>query len=309
MSNIPMLVFAVSDKGGTGRSVTACNVAYRLSRQGKDVAYLDFDFGSPTAGAIFELAKVERGVDNGGMHSYFEGDVTAPQQIDVRANSNRKALRLLQSNAGRLVLFPGDRGGAEFPATETRAVRCAELLQQLLHQEFDVCVVDLSAGRSHAAQIVLQATARPELHEVAVRWLVFHRWTRQHIMAAQNLVYGPHGLLGVGERFGHRREDLRNAIRFVRTAVPALNQPHSAERPAQAKWLRSCNDELRQLALRHDMGNTSTLGSTPMEPVLQWREQIISDVDVADNIANEATAEAFQELARNLFDGAVWEGL
>ena len=48
-----MLVFATSDKGGTGRSVTSCNIAYRLSLQGNDVVYLDFDFGSPTAGAIF----------------------------------------------------------------------------------------------------------------------------------------------------------------------------------------------------------------------------------------------------------------
>lgn len=310
MSTSPMLVFAVSDKGGTGRSVTACNVAYRLSCQGKDVAYLDFDFGSPTAGAIFELTKVERGTDKGGLHAYFEGEVTSPQQVDVRANSSRRALRVLHSNAGRLVLFPGDRGGAEFARVRDDHVpRCTELLQQLLHQEFDVCVVDLSAGRSYAAHMVLQATARPELHEVGVRWLVFHRWTRQHIMAAHSLVYGPHGLLQAGEGFGHDREALRDAIRFVRTAVPALNQPHSAERPAQAKWLRACNDDLKQLALRHEMGNTLTLGETPMEPMLQWREQIISDADVADKIANESTANAFKDLSKNLFDAAVWEGL
>lgn len=306
----PMLVFAVSDKGGTGRSVTACNVAYRLSFLGKDVAYLDFDFGSPTAGAIFEIAKVERGVSRGGLHSYLDDAASFPQQLDIRATSDRRALRTLHSTAGRLVLLPGDRGGGEFTgATGKHVPRCTEMFQQLLHQEFDICVVDLSAGRSHAADLALQVTARPELRDVDVRWLVFHRWTRQHLMAAHSLVYEPHGLLSAGAEFGHDREVLQDSIRFVRTAVPALNQPRSADRPAQAKWLRTCNDELKQLAMRLKLGHSSTLGETPMEPMLQWREQIISDADVADKIANEATAEAFRGLARKLLDAAVWEGL
>ena len=44
-----MFVFAASDKGGTGRSVTSSNLLYRSALQGNDVCYLDFDFGSPTA--------------------------------------------------------------------------------------------------------------------------------------------------------------------------------------------------------------------------------------------------------------------
>lgn len=55
-----MLVFSTSDKGGTGRSVTSCNIAYRLCMSGRNVAYVDFDFGSPTAGALFEIGTVER---------------------------------------------------------------------------------------------------------------------------------------------------------------------------------------------------------------------------------------------------------
>jgi hypothetical protein len=45
-----VLIFATSDKGGTGRSVTSSNVAYREALLGKDVCYLDFDFGSPRPG-------------------------------------------------------------------------------------------------------------------------------------------------------------------------------------------------------------------------------------------------------------------
>ncbi|WP_322754019.1 SCO2523 family variant P-loop protein [Frankia sp. Cas3] len=302
-----MLVFAASDKGGTGRSVTSCNIAYRLSLAGNDVAYLDFDFGSPTAGAIFEISKIDCGADVG-LHSYIGGTISSPYQVDIRATSDRSGLRMLHAKAGRLALFAGDRGGAEFPSSAEKVRRCIELFRRL-DQEFKVCVVDLSAGRSHALHMALNATAAPEIRSIPVRWLVFHRWTRQHIVAAHSLVYGNDGLLDEGTRAGHGREALQDAIRFVRTAVPVLNSPLSADRPAQAKWLRTCNDELKQLALRNRLGHSATLGETPVEPVLQWREQVISDADVSGNLANAATVEAFDELARNLTDDGVWEGL
>jgi hypothetical protein len=301
-----MLVFALSDKGGTGRSVTSCNIAYRLSLLGRDVAYLDFDFGSPTAGAIFEVSKVERGTDRGGTHSYVEGRIGDPHHVDIRSGSDRPALRAVQPRAGRLVLFPGDRGGAEFPSEPEKVHRCVELFRRL-DQEFDVCLVDLSAGRSHAVQMALGATARPELCSVVARWLVFHRWTRQHIVAAHGLVFGEHGLLDAGAANGHDQNSLQDSIRFVRTAVPALNSPLSTDRATQAKWLRTCNDELKQLALRKKLGHSSTLGATPMEPVLQWREQVISDADLSSDIANVETVDAFRNLARRLTDDAVWE--
>ncbi|KAA2266490.1 ParA family protein [Solihabitans fulvus] len=303
-----MLVFASSDKGGTGRSVTSCNVAYHLSLQRHDVAYLDFDFGSPTAGAIFEIAKVDRGIDHGGLHSYVVGDVANPQSLEVRDHSDRQGLRATHAKAGRLVLYPGDRGGAEFSSKPGNIQRCVELFRRL-DQEFDVCVVDLSAGRSHAVEMALEATAQSELASVAVRWLVFHRWTRQHIVAAHGLVYGEHGLLDTGADAGHDVGRLEDSIRFVRTAVPALNSPLAAGRAAQAKWLRTCNDELKQLALRNRVGHSRTLGETPMEPVLQWREQVISDADVAGNIANPETVQSFRELAWKLTDPVVWEAL
>ena len=302
-----MLIFAASDKGGTGRSVTSCNIAYQLSLQRHDVAYLDFDFGSPTAGAIFEISKIDRGVETGGLHSYVEGMAASPHQADVRARSDRARLRA-QGRAGRLVLYPGDRGGAEFSSRPDKVQRCVDLFRRL-DQEFDVCVVDLSAGRSHALQMVLSATAQPELSSVAARWLVFHRWTRQHIVAASGLVFGERGLLDIGAAAGHDRDRLQDALRFVRTAVPSLKSPLATDRAAQAKWLRTCNDELKTLAQRSGLGHSATLGETPMEPVLQWREQVVSTADVAGNIANELTVSAFQELAGKLTDDVVWERL
>src|SRR5215212_5807303 len=110
-----MLVFSTSDKGGTGRSVTSCNILYRLALRGLNVCYLDFDFGSPTAGAIFGIEAIGRGTISGkGLHSYFEGEVPEPETVNVWTASDRQSLRNRAASAGRMVLMPGDEGGAEF---------------------------------------------------------------------------------------------------------------------------------------------------------------------------------------------------
>jgi hypothetical protein len=55
------------------------------------------------------------------------------------------------------------------------------------------------------------------------------------------------------------------------------------------------------------MGSTSvTLGKTPVEPMLQWREQVILDADVEAKIANKETVKAFADLADELVDDDTW---
>ena len=52
------------------------------------------------------------------------------------------------------------------------------------------------------------------------------------------------------------------------------------------------------------------LGSVPLEPVLQWREQLITDSDVwARHVANQATIEAFEKIAAAMVDESAWERL
>src|SRR5690348_3030187 len=181
-----MLVFATSDKGGTGRSVTSSNIVYRRALLGDDMCYLDFDFGSPTAGAMFQLNSIARGVKEGGLHQYLMGEVTEPQSYEVWAESDRQALRTEPAGAGRLVLFPGNSGGGEFPSSPGMVDRCIDLFLRL-EEEYSIVLVDLSAGRSYAIDMALQATADPRLENVTTRWLVFHRWTRQHIISASDL--------------------------------------------------------------------------------------------------------------------------
>jgi len=305
-----VLIFATSDKGGTGRSVTSSNIVYRRALQGDDTCYVDFDFGSPTVGAIFNIGSVARGTTLGGTHSYLQEKVAEPHRIDVWSESDRQGLRSRPTGAGQLVLLPGDVGGGEFPVRPDIVERCAKLLLRL-DEEFDLCLIDLSAGRSYAAAMVLAATARPELRPVPSRWLVFHRWTRQHIIAASGLVRGPRGILEVGGECGHDPDELVAAIRYVRTAVLEQDADElQGLRSEQLAWLSNCNRDLKELASRHRLGRTAVLGTIPLDPVLQWREQLISEEDVyATRIANEQTLSALDALAKQVIDSNAWEGL
>ena len=296
-----MIIFATSDKGGTGRSVTGSNLVYRHALQGRNSCYLDFDFGSPTAGAIFDLPDAMAGVAGGGMHSYLIDGTPEPRRINVWAESQREVLRKRPAGAGRLTLLPGDSGRGEFNSLPGVVERCVDLLVHL-DEEYDLVLVDLSAGRSYATEIALAATARPGLRGVPARWVVFHRWTRQHIIAAAGLAYGENGILETGVAVGLPKPELLQAIRFVRTAVvhPESEDLVGLSAP-QIAWLRACNTELHELAKESGVGRTMTVGEVPLEPMLQWREQIISDNDVlVRRVASARTVAAFESLARHL---------
>jgi len=79
-------------------------------------------------------------------------------------------------------------------------------------------IVDLSSGRSAAVQTVLEATVDPQLEAWPARWLIFHRWTYQHILAANGLVHGDHGLLTVARKCRESEAAVREfseSIRYV----------------------------------------------------------------------------------------------
>ncbi|GAB3280033.1 SCO2523 family variant P-loop protein [Actinocorallia lasiicapitis] len=300
-----MLVISTSDKGGTGRSVTTCNVAYRRALQGDDVCYLDFDFGSPTSGAIFAIEGTAHGTEAGGLHHYLQGNLVEPHRIDIWAESNPRTMGPRPSSAGRLVLFPGDKGGGEFNMNEDVVERCVKLLVRL-QEEFDIVLMDLSAGRSHAAEMVLTATIRPEVARMGVRWLVFHRWTRQHVAAAAGLVFGDRGLIDIGKDHGHDKDELSDRIRFVRTAMISPDAGNASLRSPQEAWLRTVNQDLNDRANDLGLGRSSVIAAVPLDPVLQWREQLITDKDVYDEVANGETVDAFNKLADVLLNDAAW---
>ncbi|AGL18309.1 hypothetical protein L083_4799 [Actinoplanes sp. N902-109] len=294
-----MFVFATSDKGGTGRSVTAANLAYRHALAGGDCCYLDFDFGSPTAGAIFQLPDVPVGAaDGNGLHSHVVHGGPLPTAIDVWTASERPELRRRPSGAGRLVLIPGDEGGGEFRSDERMVQRCADMLLRA-NEQYDLVIIDLSAGRSFAVEIALEATADRRLTGMDIRWLVFHRWTYQHIVAAHGLVYGKDGILGTGERLGHDPANLRQAVRFVRTTAAAPDDLRLST--AQLAWLEMCESRLKRLAEHKGLGSPMRIADIPLDPVLQWQEQLLTDDDVRlHRTANQRTVTAFENLAKRL---------
>lgn len=307
-----MLVFAASDKGGTGRSVTSSNLLYRSALQGNDVCYVDFDFGSPTAGAIFGLEGAENGTMSGrGMHRYLRAEASQAERIDVWSETDRPTVRQRPAGAGRLVLLPGDNGGADFTRNaQPNLRRCIDLFLTL-NAEFSLCIIDLSAGRNLAVELALRATAAPELRGVQSRWLVFHRWTRQHVVAAGGLVYGRStGLMDLAEEYGHDSDDFADRLRFVRTAIIDLTSPSQRGlTAAQSIWLGKCDDRLRELADKHRVGKDLLLGTVPLDPMLQWQEQLITDDDIATGIANRETRDAFDSLAKRITDDSAWETL
>ena len=81
-------------------------------------------------------------------------------------------------------------------------------------------------------------------------------------------------------------------------------------RPPQLAWLREANRGLQRLAAELSVGRSAMLGAVPLDPVLQWREQLITDSDVwARHVANQATIEAFDSIAKKITDDSAWEPL
>jgi hypothetical protein len=254
------------------------------------------------------MSRVERGVDQHGLHSYIEGEATDPHQADVWQNTNRDDLRSANARAGRLVLLPGNRGGAEFPCEKRHIDNCVTLFSRL-DREFDICVVDLSAGRSHAVSMVLEATARKELSTITARWLIFHRWTMAarhgRGRAGQRHPRNPRGRAGGRARPG--RPGRRDPLRAHGRPVAQLAAGH--EQPAPGRLAARLRRGAQPVGQGAQARSQPDARPHPMEPVLQWREQVITHADVDAKIANAATAEAFKELAGKLTDDTEWEGL
>ncbi|MEY9934455.1 hypothetical protein ABH926_009123 [Catenulispora sp. GP43] len=304
-----MLILAASDNGGTGRSVTSCNLAYRISLMGRDVAYLDFDFGSPNAGAIFEIPSLERGSRDGGLHSSILGRTSQPARAEIRGVTERTELTERPPGSGKLTLFPGDLGGAEFHVTSDHIDRVVQLFRKV-EQEFDVCVVDLSAGRSAALDMSLHAVSPANRSKKAdpVRLLLFHRWTTQHVIAASGLLFEDNGIISCAVDAGFGKSEFLRLVRTVRTAVPNSSAFGGESTPEQERWVVRSDDTLKALAKSRGLGQDMLLGTTPLEPMLLWREQILTDADVRRRLAKAETPRSFDNLAIKVIDDHAWEG-
>ena len=263
-----MLIFATSDKGGTGRSVTSSNVALpqRAAGQRRLLPRLRLRLADRRARSSTSRRWCTA-PPHGGLHSYLHGAVADPHRVEIWQESDRTSLRGRPPGAGRLVLLPGDSGGGEFPITREKIDRCSRLFLQL-EEEFDLCLVDLSAGRSYATEMVLAATAQRGAAQ------------RPHPLAGLPPVDPPArprrvrpGLRRAGHP-RHRRPARPRPPRSWPRRCASSARPWStptrpssrACAPSQVAWLRDCDRDLAELASGHKVGRTLLLATDPARP-------------------------------------------
>ncbi|MBO3744772.1 hypothetical protein J5X84_01740 [Streptosporangiaceae bacterium NEAU-GS5] len=280
-----MIIFLVAAGDGAGCTVTGANLVYRQALRGEDACYADFDLGVRGAGEVFGVSSAAHGTTEAGLHSYLQGACRDPHRVDVWQESDRWSPRKRPRRAGQLILVPGDQDGQEPAAIDGHAV------QRLLRRwddEFGLCVVHPGPGLSPSLEALLAAA-------VPHRILVAHRWTRRDLEATA--------------RFVARMDP--GVVRFVRCAVFT---PESAELTgltgAQLAWIDERDRELHALAARLGMGQGRVAGVIPVDPVLRWRAQLITDDDVqATKVANEATVEAVEKLLTTALSDDRWNRL
>lgn len=307
----------ISDKGGTGRSVVGCNLAYRLAagvgdEQVRNVAYIDLDLGSATSGSVFWIPGAETGVDGPAMHDWLlhglapdkgTSDFGSLSEIDVWAQSLRFGPGF-QGNRGDLLLYPGAKGGADLsPNAEHLAGRMSDLFESLRQERgIDTAIVDMRAGRSAVSDglITLSALQQAGGAPFMIRWIVFHRWTPQSAHAGANLISGPSGLLshfGAIAGDGHQLD-----YRVVRTAVPTVDEWQTDAQDLSA-IVEGVNRKLEKL-VKESGSLDKVLHEVGWDPLLQWREQIVLPEDVDSQEAREQTVEDLDGLARELL---IWQ--
>jgi len=274
------LYACISHKGGTGRTTTAANVAYRLALRNRSVCCIDLDLESPTFGAVVGLPGLEQGAPVG-IHDFLHVDgalrprppeAASDALVDVWRHATLP--RPPVGRAGRLHLLPGSRERLGIPLVSTE--KQGEILARIvatLRGEYDHVLLDVRSGVSATVEAVLAADDVLE----AVNWLVFFRWTPQHLLGAGDLC----------ERLAATGAD----ISLVRTAY--------REPDGLSSWYRDQHRELTKRA-RSVLGEWDVVASIAAEPMLQWKEGIVTEENVRDGIADSATIAGYELLAGEL---------
>ena len=282
---------AISHKGGTGRSVTLANVAFRLALKGYDICCVDLDLTSPTLGSVLGIAKLETGVEK-------EGSQVAPRSIFDILNRGNDAQKVINMCDTALVDVWGASGelqvskpianpifrllpGFKNINDDVLELSRLPLLLEALSDRYHVVILDVRSGNSKVAD----ALASPECDPYIDSWLLHFRWTRQHLAGVANYVSSFQKTHG---RFDDR-------VLLISTAYPQMS-PQSSD--ALRRELHAYNDQLEARLqdlcgrLGHDI-----LGKVPFEDLLLWKETVITDKMVERRIARAETSESFGAIA------------
>ncbi|MHB8490911.1 MAG: hypothetical protein ACYDA6_01675, partial [Solirubrobacteraceae bacterium] len=99
----PPVVIGASFKGGSGRTTTMANVAFRLALAPLNkVCMIDLDLAAPTLGSVLELDGYEAGTKVGrGIHSFLPNPQTGNRPREVGALLEDKDLLIdVRTNCG-----------------------------------------------------------------------------------------------------------------------------------------------------------------------------------------------------------------
>lgn len=276
-----MIIACLSHKGGTGRTVTMANIGFRLAENGHSVCLVDLDLGSPTMMAALGQSTNMVGAsdDSPGVHKYLSGQATFSRDhiIDLRREFN------LQTD---FHVVPGTLSGGDSVFTRDTLLEPLTKLLTTLDKQYEYVICDLRSGISN----VFHALALlPNVGGPSCGWLLFYRSTPQHIEGLKDLI-GPLG------RSLERHTDEPLGVGLIRTASsdPDMYQDQSLRSFARERMTELSREEV---AITRTSPYPSLLGVVPFEPILQWREGILTEQWPAARVVNHRTLESYRSIA------------
>lgn len=290
------LLACISHKGGTGRTVTTANIAYQLAMQGKNVCIVDLDLASPTLGSVVGLDDIAAGTPVGeGIHDILIGDRPSEDVLQIQRDVwHSDDIRPSKTFAcGAYSIVPGRAGGGDGILTlgenfkDLHRNRLGRSLNSLLNS-FDFVFCDLRSGIGNVAEAFL---SRPVAERLDA-WLLFHRWTRQHLVGAIDLAQR------LSNATNEADDGTQKSVRFMRIRTASIDMD-SVKREAKV-FVDQQHDKLLEESSRFDGLSDPPLeeiGCVPLEPTLQWTECILT----RETEYNEGkTVAEFQKLANFL---------
>lgn len=288
------LIAWISHKGGTGRTVALANTAFHLARPsaqrpfGSSVVCVDIDLASPTMGAVFGLPGAELGAERG-VHDLISvgidaswrvsGDQVSTLLLDLWAAPGLSPF--MPGADTQLRLLPGRMGGTDITITNDDQLQHLGRALEVLKQTFDFVFVDVRSGLSEIGARFAFGGLRPLVDQ----WVVLHRWTRQHLHGAKDLV----------EKIGQKWEP--DSIWRV---ITAKTEP-TAIAPEYRDWVTLRDTELHRLQtdLLRAYGREA-VAVIPDELILRWQECVITPDLVRAGMASPRTLDSFLALAERI---------
>lgn len=223
------VVCVASGKGGTGKSITASNLAVQRAKRGERVLLVDFDAGLANAHLLLGVSPE---YDLGHVLEGVVGAREAAVDCDF-------GLKLLSGGVGRQNLINPTRRELD---------RLFKALRPL-EDEFDLIVIDHGAGLGYSTVAHLAATStlvlvtNPELTALSDAYALYKRAVTVNPQMRVGVVVnrvGDEGLaLAAWERFrGAAQRFLRQEPDYVGwvPADPAVSQSVQQRRPITLSW-------------------------------------------------------------------------